>query len=67
MDPIRGLDGLPLSLELPSATPAAAGPSFSEVLGGAIGKVDALQYGAAAKAAARKLAILRYAASDGQG
>ncbi len=43
MNGIRGLDGLPLSLEIPSATPAATGPSFSEVLGGAIGKVDALQ------------------------
>ena len=43
MDGIRGLDGLPLPLEIPGATRPAQGASFSEVLGGAIGKVDALQ------------------------
>ncbi len=43
MDAIRGLDGLPLPLEIPRATPAAPGPSFSEALGSAIRKVDALQ------------------------
>jgi len=43
MDGIRGLDGL--SLPEPTGAPdrAAGGPGFSEMLAGAIEKVDALQ------------------------
>ena len=42
MDAIRGLDGLQVPLEAPSAG-ARTGKGFAELLGSAIGKVDALQ------------------------
>ena len=51
MDGIRGLNGLQLPVigadtpadAAPGAAPASGGASFTEVLGNAIGKVDALQ------------------------
>ncbi len=55
MDGIRGLDGLPLSIEIPGAAPEVPRSSFAEVLGSAIGQVDALQ--GQADAEAGKLAL----------
>lgn len=55
MNAIRGLDGLPLSIDRPEAPAPAGAAGFSEVLGGAIGQVDALQ--TKADAASEKLAL----------
>ncbi len=55
MDGIRGLDGRPLSLEIPGAAPEVPRSSFAEVLGSAIGQVDALQ--GQADAESEKLAL----------
>lgn len=55
MNAIRGLDGLPLSIDRPEAPAPAGGSSFADVLGGAIGKVDALQ--TKADAESEKLAL----------
>jgi len=56
MDGIRGLNGLSLPVERPGAGPApAGGSSFADLLGGAIGKVDALQ--TQADAESEKLAL----------
>jgi flagellar hook-basal body complex protein FliE len=60
MDGIRGLNGLQLPLDAPDAAPAAGaaptnGSSFADLLGTAIGKVDALQ--TQADAESEKLAL----------
>ncbi len=55
MDGIRGLDGLPSPIEIPGAAPETPRSSFAEVLGSAIGQVDALQ--GQADAESEKLAL----------
>jgi len=53
--------------EVPTVSPTLDGNGVDIDTASAAVAENALQYGAAAKAVARKLAILRYAASDGQG
>ena len=55
MDGIRALGQLPSPAEAPEGPGAAPGTSFADLLGGAIGKVDALQ--GKADAEAGKLAL----------
>jgi len=55
MNGIRGLDGSFLPIERPGAASPAPASSFAEALGGAIGKVDALQ--TQADAESEKLAL----------
>ena len=52
--------------EVPGSSPGLDGNAVDLDRASASLAENALQYGAAAKAAAKKLAILRYAASDGQ-
>jgi flagellar basal-body rod protein FlgB len=53
-------------LELPGSAPGLDGNAVDLDRASAAVAENSLQYGAAAKAVSRKLAILRYAASDGQ-
>jgi flagellar hook-basal body complex protein FliE len=55
MDGIRGLNGLPFPIDEPDAARPSGGVSFAAMLGGAIGKVDALQ--TRADAESEKLAL----------
>lgn len=52
--------------EVPGAAPGLDGNAVDLDRAGAAIAENSLQYGAAAKTVAKKLAILRYAASDGQ-
>ncbi|HYD40110.1 MAG TPA: flagellar basal body rod protein FlgB [Anaeromyxobacter sp.] len=53
--------------EVPGAAPGLDGNAVDLDTASASIAENSLQYGAAAKAVAKKLAILRYAATDGQG
>lgn len=53
--------------EVPGAAPGLDGNAVDLDAASASIAENSLQYGAAAKAVAKKLAILRYAATDGQG